>query len=138
MMTSTEFAPLQVVLPESLQHFFAERGYLATTSQEERTHARLNVRSIAHIHFPDRPAALHVTPLNETRGSILVKDLSKTGVAFLYHQQVFPGESFEVFLNGRILYVTAVRCRRLGYRCYETGATISGVELADSPPDESC
>ncbi len=33
------FAPLQVLLPESLSKFFAERGYLMSTPNEERSHA---------------------------------------------------------------------------------------------------
>ncbi len=132
MITQPEFAPLQVVLPIDPSRFYAERGYLATTSQEDRTHARLNVRTTAGIQFASRPlASLVAQGEPELFGTVLVKDISKSGIAILYHHQIYPGEQFSVYLNGRVINVIAKRCRRLGPCCYEVGAVIDCVESID-------
>lgn len=123
-----QYAPLQVILPACLNSFFAERGYLMSTPNEERSHARLNVRCEGYIriHVADAMTVLH----SVTHGTVLVKDLSKSGVALLYHKQIFPGESFDVLFHGRIISATAVRCRRIDVRCYEIGAAIDCIERA--------
>ncbi len=90
-----------------------------STPNEERSHARLNVRCQGHIriHTADSTTTFH----SNTRGTVLVKDLSKSGIALLYHTQLFPGESFDVLFHSRIITATAVRCRRIDARCYEVG-----------------
>ena len=60
-------------------------------------------------------------------GTVLVKDLSKSGIGILYHRQIFPGERFDILVLGRTIDVTAVRCRRIDALCYETGAIIHSV-----------
>jgi hypothetical protein len=124
------FAPLKVILPEELQRFYAERGYLATLPQEERTNARLNVRCQGHIRFfPTMPSLICDIIASDTgQGTMLVKDISRAGIAILYHRQIFPYERFEIFLHGRMIDATAVRCRRIGPKCYETGAIINSID----------
>lgn len=123
------FAPLKVVLPEELQRFYAERGYLAAMPHEDRSHARLNVRSQGFIRFSSSEPILNceIISSDTCQGTILVKDISKTGIAILYHRQIFPCERLEIFLHGRAIEATAVRCRRIGPQCYETGATIDSI-----------
>jgi hypothetical protein len=131
MNTQADFPPLKVVLPQELQTFYAERGYLSTQPYEDRRYARLNVRSQAPIRFFLPPALLDIGPAADDlpHGTALVKDLSRTGIAILYHRQIFPGERFEVLLHGRAIDASAVRCRRVGRRCYETGAIVHGVTV---------
>jgi len=129
-LTSTEsFAPLKVVLPEELQRFYAERGYLAAMPHEDRTNARLHVRSQGYIRFSPTLETLNCDIIaSDTRqGTMLLKDISKSGVAILYHRQIFPYERFEIILYGRVIDATAVRCRRIGPKCYETGAIFGSI-----------
>jgi hypothetical protein len=123
------FAPLKVLLPLELQRFYAERGYLAAMPHEDRTHARLNVRAQVFIRFLSSMPFMSCDLIDSDarQGTILVKDISKIGVAILYHRQIFPCERFEIFLHGRAIEATAVRCRRIGPQCYETGATIGKI-----------
>jgi hypothetical protein len=121
------FTPLKVVLPDELQRFYAERGYLAAMPHEDRTHARLNVRSQGFIRFTSPVMNCFIIDSDTRQGTILVKDLSKTGIAILYHRQIFPCETLEIFLHGRAIEATAVRCRRIGPQCYETGAIIDSI-----------
>ena len=129
MKSPVDFTPLKVILPPELRTFYAERGYLCTNPHEDRRFARLNVRSQAHIRFFPPPALLEASPIanDQHQGTALVKDLSRTGIAILYHRQIFPGERFDVLLHGRAIDATAVRCRRVGAHCYETGAVVNCV-----------
>ena len=120
-----EFAPLQVILPESQSRFFAEHGYQTSAFHEERSHARLNVRTEGLVRFDDSSSS--GLEHSELHGTVLIKDLSKSGVAFLYHQQIFPGESFELLTHSRVISASVVRCRRIGPKCFEIGAAIESV-----------
>jgi hypothetical protein len=126
-----QFPPLKVILPEELQRFYAERGYLGTMPQEERTSARLNVRSKGFIRFfPTLPNLVcDIIASDGSHGTMLVKDISRNGIAILYHRQIFPCERFQIFLHGRVIDAAAVRCRRIGPKCYETGAIINSIDF---------
>jgi hypothetical protein len=123
------FPPLKVILPEELRSFYSERGYLATKPHEERRYARLNVRSLGNIRFSRQPLSQQIDLIasDEGQGTVLVKDLSRTGIAILYHRQIFPGERFDIIVHVRAIDATAVRCRRIGTQCYEVGATINSI-----------
>lgn len=120
---------LKVILPEELDRFYNESGYLAPAPHEERRHARLNVRTRCRIRFfsENHRLLLDGIAADENEGMALVKDLSRTGIAILYHRQIFPGERFEVLVHRRTIEATAVRCRRIGPLCFETGAIINSV-----------
>lgn len=130
-----QFAPLKVVLPDELQKFYSGRGYLPTMQHEDRGHARLNVRALGNIRFFHSPLLLQFDLIakDHRQGTVLIKDLSKTGIAILYHRQIFPGECFEILLHGRTIEAKAVRCHRIGPKCYETGGIIHHIysEAAD-------
>ncbi len=128
-----DIAGLEVVLPEELKAFFYESGYLPTTAEEYRGNARLRVRSVGEVLMTHTPSSLrNFTSQRESRGGkVLVKDLSRSGVGLLYHQQMFPEEYFQLRFQGRLLRVVAVRCRRLGEKCYELGGRIIAIEVLE-------
>jgi hypothetical protein len=120
---------LQVILPAELEPFFEESGFAAPTHHERRQYARLKVRQRVKIEFlgvDDGPSER-----TDPSGWALTKDMSKNGVGILYHEQVFPEESFRIVLAGRRITALVVRCRRIGDSCYEVGAVISKVENLD-------
>lgn len=120
---------LKVVLPSGMEYFFSERGYAPSAADDLRSSQRLRVRSHADIAFIDMPRAVQAEiGLERTKtGRVIVSDLSRTGIGILFHEQIFPLETFEVHFQGRVLSVTAVRCRRLGDLCFETGGTVTSV-----------
>lgn len=120
--------PLQVILPAELESFYGDTGYIPVTVSEDRVNARLRVRRQGIIEFEDTPPILaEAVRDREIRGAIIVKDLSRSGVAFLFHEHVYPTERAWVFLQGRRLDVCVKRCRRMGPACYEIGAKIKQV-----------
>lgn len=123
-------AGLEVVLPEELKAFFYETGYQPTTAEEARGNARLRVRSLGDILMIHTPSMLRCGLQERTKraGKVLIKDLSRSGIGILYHQQIYPEEQFQIRFNGRLINAIAVRCRRLGPKCYETGGRIVSLE----------
>lgn len=128
-----QVAGLEVILPDNLKAFYYESGYLPTTAAEARTTARLRVRSIGDILMLHTPSMLRLGLMERARraGKVLIKDLSRTGIGVLYHQQLYPEEQFQVRFHGRLINAVAVRCRRLGVKCYETGARIVSLETLE-------
>ncbi len=117
--------PLCVELPPDLKAFFEESGYLPTTAMEFRGNARLRVRSDATLSFLHGPANLiqGIDPL-PNQSTILIKDLSRSGIGFLYHRQLYPTQALKVVFQGRDIETLVVRCRRLGDRCFEIGGRV--------------
>lgn len=119
---------LLVKLPPELAQMSAPTGYSPSTPDEDRFQARLNFRRQAAIEFFHTPLALMEETGERPRvGSVLLKDMSKKGVAFLYHEQLYPGERAKVHVQGRVLSVTVKRCRRVAEMCYEAGARVDSV-----------
>lgn len=126
---------LQVQIPDDLlKNFFNETGYVSTTVEEQRARARLRVRLTAKISFANFPNRYQES--EDAEMLTIVKDLSRTGIAILYHQQIFPEDVFRVFFLGRVVTCVAVRCRKLGPQCYETGARVFETVVIDEDADE--
>lgn len=117
--------PLRVQLPPEMNNFFHENGYVSTIVREQRSSARLRIRREAEIETTYTPPFL---VRSEKRARVLVKDLSRTGVGILFHQQMYPTERFWIEMGHRRLHVTVVRCRKLGDSCFEIGATIEAMQ----------
>lgn len=117
--------PLLVQLPEHMSGFFQEAGYLETVYCELRGQARLRVRCESLLEGDFAPSFLRV---EKRLAKVLIKDLSRSGVGILSHQQLWPGETFWVTLLGRRLHVRVVRCRRLADACFEIGGVVTSVE----------
>lgn len=126
-------AGLEVILPEDLNAFFYESGYLPTTAEEARGNARLRVRSIGDLMLAYTPAGLRggLTGRDKRTGKVLIKDLSRSGIGVLYHLQIFPQEHLQIRFQKRLINMVVVRCRRLGEKCYEVGGRIASIEIIE-------
>jgi hypothetical protein len=127
---------LRVVLPKELERFYAESGYSPTSVFENRCNSRLRVRTEVPIWFEGIPDGIRrfISRSSGTTGRALLKDLSKTGLAILYHEQMFPEEQFQLQFRNRLFDVTVVRCRRIAPACYEVGGAIDS--LTTLAPEE--
>lgn len=113
--------PLLVQLPEQMSGFFKEAGYLETVFCELRGQARLRVRSLSLLESDFLPPFLGI---KQRRAKVLIKDLSRSGLGLLSHEQLWPGETFFIGLQGRRLHVRVVRCRKLAQACFEVGGVV--------------
>ncbi|GAB5406512.1 MAG: hypothetical protein Aurels2KO_47430 [Aureliella sp.] len=124
----SEQAPSLVQLPPEQADFFETKGYSGSAATEDRIAARLNARCTASMEFLPPPLALINAVADRPEvASVLVKDLSKTGVCILAHCQIYPTERAKLFMHGRELNISVHRCRRLGEKCYEVGAAVESV-----------
>lgn len=120
---------LLVKLPAELAQLPASLGYSGSTPNEDRFQARLDVRRQAAVEFDFTPLAiLEEVGQRPGFGAVLLKDMSKVGVALVYHEQLYPTERAKIHFQGRVLKVTIQRCRRVAEMCYEAGARIDSVE----------
>ncbi len=125
---------LLVQLPADLKSFYEEHGYLPPSTFEDRSNARLRVRSEGSIRFLNSPNGLRgiEDERPEEMGRVLIKDLSRNGIGILYHEQVFPEEQFQIVFQQRQLDVLAVRCRRLNEACYEIGGQVLATQVLET------
>ena len=120
--------PLLVKLPVGKSDFFREHGYAESNIFEKRGSARLRIRCEARLELTSSPPFITRTAFVWT---VLVKDLSRSGLSILCHFQLYPLESFSIKLLGRDIQASVVRCRKLGASCYEIGGRISSIHLPD-------
>lgn len=116
--------PLLVHLPAHMAGFFEEAGYLETVYCELRGQARLRVRCESILESESVPPFLGI---QKRLAKVLIKDLSRSGVGLLSHEQLWPGETFRVQLHGRQLLVRVVRCRKLADACFEVGGVVVSI-----------
>ena len=117
--------PLRVELPPELETFFKEYGYQSCPEDEIRENARLSVRGEVQFAFSKTPAKIESLLAHPTlRATGLIKDLSRSGMALLYHKQLYPTQELKVFFHGRELTVIVVRCMKIATNCYEIGARV--------------
>ena len=138
MADSLEEHSLKVVLPEEMQRFFCETGYAPTTALENRCNSRLRVRTEVPIWFTSLPNGLknQTSRPADAPETALLKDISRTGVAILYHEQIFPDEGLIMQFNNRQFDVTVVRCRRIARACYEIGGIINSLITLETEDEE--
>lgn len=109
--------PCRVRLPENPEVFFARRGPLVSRYDDQRRFPRFFLRTEAALVVR---ACLPACPRSGDVYRIYVKDISRSSVAFLYHEQLFPRERADLLLSdGKLRPLQIVRCRRLQEECYE-------------------
>lgn len=67
-------------------------------------------------------------PREHTIAQVMTRDISRSGIAFLHSEQLFPGERVSLWLPiGKRSYVVE-RCIEHNDRCFEIGAEVAGNE----------
>jgi hypothetical protein len=100
-----------VQLPESWDDEESPTGPKAAQQGDERRYRRFHLRGRA------------VLELNGKYFAVFTKDISRSGLAFLCEQQLFPCQKAGVWFASRPRgEIKIARCRRIGERCYECGA----------------
>lgn len=123
--------PCEIQLPDESSSFFAQQGLMVGAEPELRQHARWHNYTVAGLMclttFP-------VLPRTTRWHSIYLLNLSRSGVAFLHSQQLFPLERLKLLLiddvskrllgGMRIRAIEVTHCRRTQARCFTIGAKI--------------
>ncbi|HEV2972449.1 MAG TPA: hypothetical protein VGY55_20930 [Pirellulales bacterium] len=115
--------PCAVELPQNRADYFARTGPLSAIHEDARRYPRFHLRTAAAISYRSTLPAL---PRSTKAERVYLKDISRSSVAFLHSEQLFPRERFEMLLaDGTHWFVTVVRCLRRQDRCYEIAALLT-------------
>ena len=119
-----------IELPLTWTDFFQESGLVRAELPEKRRHLRWKNRTTAGLFYQQTYAAL---PRPEQWHPIYLKDLSRSGVAFIHYEQLFPLERLRIcFLDDMsvrllpkdkemIRDVEVAHCRFVQPNCFEVG-----------------
>ncbi|HAC92300.1 MAG TPA: hypothetical protein DCF63_16980 [Planctomycetaceae bacterium] len=121
---------LLVELPPGLREKITACDESSEPIFDHRTNARRPVLRQADLQVISSPQGL--ASLAESRpgrisAASLIKDLSRSGVGFYFHEQLFPSEQINIKLQNHSIRAVVVRCRYLGHRCFEIGAVVHSV-----------
>ncbi len=123
-------SPCLVRLPPTWVDFFEKSGPVQGTMSERRRFLRLNLRSAAVLQYRQTFPSLPRPALFYT---VYTKDISRSGVAFLHGEQLYPSEQMILVLpDGKPRVIQVVRCHRIGPSCFEIGAHFA-VNSSNSP-----
>ncbi len=108
-------------MPNSPEEYFAVSGAVTCAGEDQRRYVRKHLRVTAAIQYRRslpalaRPAQWH---------KVLTRDLSRSGISFLHSEQVYPVEQLLLVLpDCKPRCIEIIRCRCLGPRCYQVGAS---------------
>ena len=127
--SSTEFdslvssLPMRILLPSHLEEALErERGACETNPFENRTAVRFRCNGRAVMELKDSSSAY---PSQDKRVIVIVRDLSRSGMGVISHQQWFPDQEVDILVENGVLTATVVRARRIASRCYEIGTKVT-------------
>lgn len=116
---SSDAEALKVLLPSNLSDFFQSAEFLGIIPNDARNTERLRIRCRAAITIenvsPERTGC-------ERHGEVLLKDISQSGIAFLYHEAIDLEDIVFVRFRARQIRAKVIRCRKLSDSCFECGA----------------
>ena len=99
----------QAALSESTEEFFNKNG--PKREDDSRTHQRYYLRCKG------------ILRCNGNNHAIFLKDISRSGMAFISPVQLFPRDHVQIWTeNQRTYELEVIRCRRLQKQCYECGS----------------
>lgn len=117
--------PCELQLPPELRAKLDQQGHAPSMIDDRRRFVRFRCgskRLRAAMRFYQTFPAL---PREANWHGIFVSEISRAGLRLLHSEPVYPGESLRVVMSVEDetldLRVEAVRCQRLGTRCFEVG-----------------
>lgn len=115
----------QLQIPRAKLAELGKSGPAATTLSDQRRHVRFHQLKRCIVRCSGTYSVLARSP-QPALG--LITNVSKDGIGFLFHTQLFPNERFVLRVEGSgigIISLTVARCRKLGPQCYAIGAESS-------------
>lgn len=108
--------PKRLELPPSLRDFLDKRGPMPPVANDLRRFPRFYYPASALLCSEQRLPAL---PRDIDRVVVVTKDLSRTGIALLHTDQIYPGEVLRLWLPCGDKQLLVVRCSQKADACYE-------------------
>ena len=119
----------EIKLPEALRDFFKSSGLMQSSVSDNRRAARWQNRVRAGLLYR---TTFPVLPRSEGWHPIFIKDVSRSGAAFIHSEQLYPLERIRILMiddrSSRLLRneclrtIEVVRCKRVENNCFEIGS----------------
>ena len=116
---------MKIQLTPDLKKSLDERGSSAPFLFEARSAARFRCYATATAKLLRSKMSV---PKQEVDSLVIVKDVSRTGVGLICHQQWFPSQEIELSLATGKIRGHVARVRRIAPSCYEVGIEIAKFE----------
>ncbi|MFO0921810.1 MAG: PilZ domain-containing protein [Pirellulales bacterium] len=114
--------PNKIELPRDLfEALSKERGVVDSTPFEARRSTRFRCSGTCIV---EAEPGTRVYRRQELQSQGIVRDVSRSGVGVITHQQWFPGQRLRLRLEHATLVVEVARARKIASSCYEAGAII--------------
>ena len=119
----------KIKLPESWTGYFNETGPLTCGPGDRRQFSRIKFRSPAVLEYLQ---TFPIMPRERRHYLVYLKDYSRSGVAFIHHEQLYPSERMRLMIppdkvvamhGQKDGIIEVVRCIRIQDCCFEIGAS---------------
>jgi len=111
----------QVQLTRQLLEEFERTGPHPTIEGDRRRFVRYHVRARGILFYRQTLPAIE---RRQGPHLVLIRNISRSGIGFLHHEQLFPHERFTLWVEGkRRVEVEIAGCRRLHANCFDVGVT---------------
>jgi hypothetical protein len=111
--------PCEVNVPEDWSDYFSRTGPVPSGPGEQRRHPRFYFRT--QVGFNDS-GTIYDRPVQFSQ-AVVVKDVSRSGMAFLHRTPIDSGKRVQVLLpDGSIRGLEIQRCEQVNADCWSIGA----------------
>ena len=111
-----------VAVPSEWQDHLTRRGAIQPILGDQRRYLRYYFNGRAVLEYDETFSSI---PREHTIAHVVTRDVSRSGIAFLHSEQLFPGERISLLLTvGKRSYVVE-RCVEHDDHCYEIGAAVA-------------
>jgi len=120
-----------LAVPSEWEDRLSQRGIIEPIHDDRRSYIRHRFTRPGMLEFDETFSSI---PRDHTLAKVVTRDVSRCGIAFLYSEQLYPGEQVSLWLPiGKRTYIVE-RCIQHNDNCFEIGATIAGIV----PENSSC
>jgi hypothetical protein len=119
---------MKIQLTSDLQKSLEERGTDDPNLYEARGAARFRCNATATAKLLHSPLGV---PNQEIDSLVIVRNLSRSGVGLICHQQWFPDQAIEITFGAGKIQGRIARARRIAPSCYEVGFEIAKFEQGE-------
>ena len=118
----------RVQVPRTLRRLFESRGLVESKPNERRRYTRLSSPAKMLLEID---STIRDSDHRSRFFAVLATDLSRSGVAFLHEEELFPGDSPLLWFPSGKVACRVVRCLRHNARCFEIGTVFeAGLQSA--------
>ena len=125
-----EACECDLAVPSEWKDSLGQRGVIPSIPGDQRRFVRHHFRDWAVLECDETFPSI---PREHTMAQVLTRDISRSGIAFLHSDQLFPGERISLWLSvGKRSFVVQ-RCVQHNENCFEIGAEVSDNGTEFSP-----